>query len=93
MELFGGSIFGGGGTRLHLSVFSRVVQSVSSHCRLGRGGSGEGGCRERRIGTWSEPVDGRDVGSCWWQARNMWGLANAGSMALGRCEPEKGKCV
>lgn len=64
---------------------------MSSHGVLGRGESGEGGCRDIGIGICSEPVDWRDVASHWGKVGNMSGFANARSMALGRFEPEKGQ--
>ena len=75
------------------SICSMLGQWVASHCSLGRGESGVGGKRETRIGMWSEPVDGREVASHWWSVGKRWELPNAKSMALCRCEPQKGKRV
>jgi len=71
VELFGRGSFGGVVTRQPSRVFSRTGPSVSSHRGLGRGKAGEGCCREMRVGTWCEPVDGRDVVSHWRKAGNM----------------------
>jgi len=35
------------------------------------------------MSTWSDPVEGRQEGSQWWKAGNMWGLWKARSMDLG----------
>ena len=42
------------------------------------------------IGTWSEPVEGREVASQLLKAGNMCGFANARSMMLGICSPDRG---
>ena len=71
IKLFGGGYFGGEGTHQPPRVFSRVGKFVSSHQGLRRGELGEGGCNERRIGTWSKLVDRRDVASPQCKAGNM----------------------
>ena len=45
------------------------------------------------MGAWSDPVEGRDDASQARKAGNMWGLAKAGSMALGLWVPVKGNRV
>ena len=42
------------------------------------------------IGTWSEPVEGREVAPQLLKAGNINGFAKARSMTLGICSPERG---
>jgi len=76
-------------------VRAPVIHGQSALCRLARDWSvlGLGGRRERRIGTWTEPVEGRDEASQDLKAGNMSGLPKARSIALGLCELVKGKRV
>ena len=69
---------------------SRESQSVSSH--LGRGAVGfcDDEANMMTIGTWSEPVNGREVASQHLKAGNLCGFANARSMTLGLCSPDRG---
>ena len=86
----GAGLMGGGGTTNEWSGVSRESQSVSSD--LGRGVEGvcEGEASVMTIGTWSEPVEGREVASQLLKARNMCRLAKARSMTLGLCSPDRG---
>ena len=45
------------------------------------------------MGTWSDPVEGREVASQDWKAGRMRGLANARSIALGLKVPERWNLV
>ena len=83
----------GGGTRRPLIGSSRRSQSAWSH--MGRGGARSlvGADRRMRMGTWSDPVEGREVASQDWKAGRMRGLAKARSMALGLKDPERGNLV
>ena len=83
----------GGGTRRALTGSSRRSQSALSH--MGRGGARSlvGAVRRIRMGTWSDPVEGRVVASQDWKAGRMRGLAKARSMALGLKVPERGNLV
>ena len=82
-----------GGIWRSLIESSKLTQSALSH--MGRGGarSSVGVARWMRIGTWSDPVEGREVASQDRKAGRMRGLANARSMALGLKEPERGNLV
>ena len=46
-----------------------------------------------RMGTWSDPVEGRVVASQDWKTGRMRGLAKARSIALGLKVPERGNLV
>ena len=72
---------------------SKRSQSALSH--IGRGGarSSVGAARWMRMGTWSDPVEGRVVASQDRKAGRMSGLAKARLMALGLKEPERGNLV
>jgi len=45
------------------------------------------------MGTWSEPVEGREEVAHWRNAGNIWELAKARSIVLRLWEPEKEKWV
>ena len=83
---------GAGGTRKVLMRGDSVSQSVSDH--LGRLGVGirEGGARLIVIGTWSEPVEGRETSHDLNSGRR-WGFAKARSITEGRALPTKGNLV
>ena len=72
---------------------SRRSQSALSH--MGRRGAraSVGAVRWVRMGTWSNPVEGRVVASQDSKARRMRGLAKARSKALGLKVPERGNLV
>ena len=69
---------------------SRERQSVSSHIGRGTEGVCEGEANVMTIGTWSEPVERREVGSQLLKAGNRCGFANGRSMMLGFCSPDRG---
>jgi len=50
---------GGGGIVVAFRLDSREAQSVSAQLGVGGGARNRGASKRRRIGTWSEPVDGR----------------------------------
>ena len=54
---------------------------------------GDGGCREIRMGAWSDPVEGRIGVSHEQKTRKICGLAKAMSMVPGLSVPVKGNWV
>ena len=70
-----------------------VSQSVKSQQGTLGIGLSVGGARVMSMGTWSEPVEGRDVVSQVAKAGDMSGLEKARSIALGLWDPERGKRV
>ena len=84
---------GAGGTQNDRRRGPRDSQSARSQQGvLGRGFS-VGGERVIRMGTWSEPVEGRVVVSPSWKDGDMSAFAKARSIAPGLWEPERGKRV
>ena len=85
----GEGLMGGGGTVKERRGASSEGQSVSSH--LGRGATrfGAGEASLMTIGTWSEPVEGREVASQLLKTGNMCGFANARSIMLGLYCPDR----
>jgi len=83
---------GAAGTLKPLIIGSRVTQSVSA--QGGRGGFWfrEGEASVIVMGTWSEPVEGRDASQLLTKGRRG-GFANARSMTEGRAFPTKGNLV
>jgi len=75
-----------------LMIGSRVSQSVS--VQRGRGGFwfGDGAARVIVIGTWSEPVEGREASQLLTRGRRG-GFAKARSITEGRALPTKGNLV
>ena len=90
---FGEAVSGGGGMNQFLSLSVRPGQLASGHRGLGLSLWGEGGRRDIRIGSWSDPVEGRDYASHESKAGNICGLAKAMSMVLGLWVPLKGNQV
>ena len=86
----GEGLMGGGGTIDEWSGDSRGSQSGSTHLERGTGGFCEAEANVITIGTWSEPVEEREVVFQLLKAGNMCGFANARSMTLGHCSPDRG---
>ena len=84
---------GAGGMWRALMGPSKASQSALSH--MGRGGprSLVGAARRTSMGTWSDPVEGREMASQDRNAGRIWGLAKERSMALGLKVPESGNLV
>ena len=89
----GEGVSGGGGTGQFLSLSVSPGQSASCQRGLGLSLWGEGGRMRIQMGTWSDPVDGRDDASQERKAGNIFGLAKVRSMALGLWVPVKGNRV
>ena len=71
----------------------KASQSVRSQQGVLGGGLSVGGAKVMRMGTWSEPVEGREVESHAMKVRDISGLAKARSIAPGLWDPERGKRV
>ena len=85
----GQEVGGGGGTKE--GRWGRMVsQSVLDQLGDGSGGRNLGEQKEIRMGTWSEPVEGREV-SHLLKAGTRWELAKARSRTEGLDECVKGK--
>ena len=69
---------------------SRESQAVSSHLWRGAVGFGDDEANVMTIGTWSEPVKGREVASQHLKAGNVCGFANARWMTLGLWSTDRG---
>jgi len=69
-----------------------VSQSVWSHVRRGGGRVWDGESSSMVMGTWAEPVEGRDVSHPLTKGKSR-GLAKARSMTEGRALPDKGYLV
>ena len=89
----GEGVSGGGGMRQSFRL--SVKQGQSACCQRGQGLSlwGVEGRRAILMGTWSEPVAGRDNASQERNAKNICGLAKARSLVPGLWVPEKGNRV
>ena len=87
---------GGEWGRSDVEAFDGVLQAFPvGLVPHGTGGArtSVGAVRWMRMGTWSDPVEGRVVESHDWKAGRMRGLAKARSMALGLKVPERGNLV
>jgi len=73
-------------------VGERSSQSVLSHLRCCWAGSEDGAGGKMVVGTWSEPVEGRDVSQPLTEGRSR-GLAKGRSIAEGHAFPERGNLV
>ena len=81
---------GAGGVRKATSRRRRESQSVRSQQGVLGRGVPSGGASVMRMGTWSEPVEGRDEASQDAKAGAIYGLAKARSITPGLCDPERG---
>jgi len=88
---FGEGPSGGGGILKFLTRGESVAQSVCSHVRR-QARAGDGEASHIVIGTWSEPVEGRDVSYPLTKGKSR-GLANARWITDGRAFPERGNLV
>lgn len=89
-SIWGGEgLMDGGRTIKERSRASRESQSLSSHLGRGAGGLCKDEVEVITMGTWSEPVEGREVASHFLKAGNICGFANARSMTLGLCSLDK----
>ena len=86
----GDELMGGGGKMNERSGALRERQSVSSHLGRGAGGVCKGEANMMTIETWSKPVEGWEVASELLKAGNMCRFANARSLTLGLCSPDRG---
>ena len=87
---------GGEGGGRDAEAFDGVLQAFPvSFIPHGTGGgrASVGAEKWMRMGTWSDPVEGRVVASQDWKAGRRRGLAKARSMALGLKLPESGNLV
>ena len=84
---------GAGGTEKDWRRGTRDSQLARSQQGVLGKGLSVGDARVMRMGTGSEPVEGRVVVSHSTKAADMWGLAKARSIAPGLWEPERGKRV
>ena len=75
-----------------LPIGESSSQSVLSHLRRGEAGSQDGDASIMVMGTWSEPVEGREVSQLWTKGRSM-ELAKARLITEGRAFPERGNLV
>jgi len=83
---------GAAGTLKPLTIGSSVSQSLSAQRGRGCFWFREGAARVIVIGTWSEPVEGREASQL--LTRGRWGgFAKARSMTEGRAFPTKGNLV
>jgi len=80
------------GTLKSLIVGPSVSQSVSAQRERGSFWCREGAVRVIVIGTWSEPVEGREASQLLIRGRRG-GFAKARSMTEGRALPTKGNLV
>ena len=89
----GERVSGGGGMSQFFSLSVRPSQSAFSQRGLGLFLWGVGGHKATTMGTWSDPVQGRDDPSHERNAKEICELAKARSMVLGLWEPQKGNRV
>jgi len=83
---------GAAGTLKSLMICSRVSQSVSAHHGSGGFRFLEGVARVIVIGTWSDPVEGRDASQLFTRGRRR-GFAKARSITEGRAVSTRGNLV
>src|SRR5437899_7209974 len=83
---------GGLETRIDASCVLRAFQSVLSQLGVGAGGCSRGAESSIVMGTWSDPVDGREVSQLWKKGAAA-GLAKEMSRTPGRVEESKGNRV
>jgi len=91
-KTFGEGHSGGGGTMKFLMMGESSFQSVWSHLRGEGAGSEDGEASSIVMGTWSEPVEGREVSHPFTKGRSR-GLAKVRSITEGRALPERGNLV
>jgi len=75
-----------------LMIGESSSQSAWSHLRRGGAGSEDGDASKIVIGTWSEPIKGREVSQLLTNGRSR-GFAKARSMTEGRAFPERGNLL
>src|SRR5437588_8751289 len=85
-------MLGGPGIRMDSSCALRAFQSCLSQLGVGGGGRSKGAESSMVIGTWSHPVDGREVSQLWKKGAAA-GLAKEMSRTPGRVEESKGNRV
>src|SRR5205807_8112158 len=83
---------GGLGIRMDASCGLRAFQSVLSQLGVGGGGRSKGAESSMIMGTWSDPVDGREVSQLW-RKEAAAGLAKEMSRTPGRLEESNGNRV
>src|SRR5437879_13653697 len=83
---------GGLGIRLDTSCDLTAFQSVLSQLGVGGGGHNKGADSSMVMGTWSDPVDGREVSQLWKKGAAA-GLAKEMSRTPGQVEELKGNRV
>src|SRR5437868_11686878 len=83
---------GGLGIRMDASCDLRAFQSVLAQLGVGGGGRSKGAESSMVMGTWSDPVDGREVSQLWKKGAAA-GLAKEISRTPGRLEESNGNRV
>ena len=83
---------GAAGTLKPLTIGSKVSLSVSAHRGRGDFWCREGAARVIVIGTWSEPVEGREASQLLTRGKRG-GFAKARSITEGRALPTRGNLV